>query len=123
MTEPKQVLIVDDEADFRAVLSFVLKGAGYLVHSANDGTQGLERFRALRPDLLLLDVNMPGLGGMDLCRRVRQEEVGRRTPILMLTVRSEIQIAAECVSAGATDYILKPFDDKDLLRRVARALE
>lgn len=117
----KRILVVDDEEDFRTILTHVLTRAGYDVVSAPNGTEGLERFAAEKPDALLLDLSMPDIDGMTVTKNIRAG--GSKTPILMLTVRSRILTVAECLASGVTDYVVKPFDTDDLLARLKRALE
>ena len=121
MAAPADILVVDDEPDFRVIVGAILTRAGYAVRLACDGNQGVAAFRERRPDLVLLDVNMPELDGISACRLMRAEP-GSRVPILMFTVRSHLTTAAESMSSGADDYILKPFEVDDLLARIARAL-
>lgn len=117
----KHILIIDDEGDFRAILTHVLKEGGFKVSEASDGAEGIEAFAKDRPDLVLLDITMPGMDGIEVCRRLKQQ-VPDGLPILLVTARSQLATAAEGLQAGASDYILKPFDPEDLLRRVRQAL-
>ncbi len=115
------ILIVDDEEDFRAILKVVLERAGYTVFQAPNGTEGLKQFSSIRPDLLIVDLSMPDMDGIEVTRRIRTQ--GSGVPILMLTVRSQILTVSEGLAAGVTDYVLKPFDKDDLLKRVERGLK
>jgi CheY-like chemotaxis protein len=125
MANPKKmlVLIVDDDPDFRRIVQVILEQAGYATAQACDGREGLELFGKLEPDVLLVDINMPVMDGVELCRKVRATERGRSIPYLLITVRSQIDVLKEGVDAGATDYVLKPFSPPDLLSRLARAIE
>ena len=116
------VLVVDDEPDFRAIVSHILERAGYRVVAAADGTEALARFEESGPELVLLDGNLPDMDGFEVCRRIRARADGKTAPILMCTVRSAIGTVSEGFAAGATDYVLKPFDGEQLLERVASAL-
>lgn len=125
MTPSKKhrVLVVDDDEDFSRILQITLERAGYAVETAANGAEGLRSFQARRPDIALVDVNMPVIDGLEMCRRIRALEDGRRVPLILITVRSHLEIVTEGLRAGATDYILKPFAPDDLLARVSRALD
>jgi DNA-binding response OmpR family regulator len=113
-----KLLIVDDDDDLRELISFALRQAGYLVVKAADGVEALRVFDAEEPDLVILDVNLPGLDGWEVCRRIRAEA---NTPIMMLTVHSSEEDQVRGLDLGADDYLLKPFSPRTLLARV-RAL-
>lgn len=113
-----KLLLVDDDLELLGLTSFALRGAGYLVIEATDGVQALERFQRERPDLVILDVNLPRLDGYEVCRRMRAEA---STPILMLTVRNSEEDQIHGLDQGADDYLTKPFSPRTLLARV-RAL-
>ncbi|HKX45957.1 MAG TPA: response regulator transcription factor [Planctomycetota bacterium] len=114
-----KVLVVDDDSDLRPLLAYALRNAGYLALEAGSGEAGLELLAAERPDLVILDVALPGIDGLEVCRRLRAG--GDRTPVLMLTVRSEEEAQVAGLDAGADDYLAKPFSPRTLLARV-RAL-
>lgn len=122
MAEKGRILVVDDDADFRAILNHFLTRAGYHVDQADGGLEGLKRFDERPPDLVLLDLSMPDIDGLEVCRRLRATEKGRSTPVLMLTVRSQLASVSEGLEAGVNDYVLKPFEPKDLLRRIESVL-
>jgi DNA-binding response OmpR family regulator len=114
-----RVLVVDDED---AILDFVelgLKYEGFEVELARDGQGALTAVSSRRPDLILLDLNLPGLDGLDVCRRVRQVS---DVPIIMLTARGDVDERVEGLEAGADDYLPKPFKFKELLARVRAVL-
>jgi two-component system response regulator MprA len=115
----KQLLVVDDEPPMRTALKRALELGGFEVALAPDGTSGLESAARLHPDLVVLDVLMPGLDGFEVCRTLRAR--GDRTPILILTARDAIADRVEGLEAGADDYLVKPFALEELLARV-RAL-
>ena len=117
-----RVLIIDDDDDFRAILRHFLTGAGYSVADAPGGEAGLERFAADPPDLVLLDLSMPDIDGLEVCRRLRKTDAGKHVPVLMLTVRSQISTVSEGLEAGVNDYVLKPFEPEDLLKRIEKVL-
>ena len=113
-----KVLIADDDADLRELIGFGLAQAGYLAVKAADGSQALERFAAELPDLVVLDINMPGMSGFEVCEAIRRRS---RVPVLMLTVRGEEEDLVRALDLGADDYLTKPFSPRTLLARI-RAL-
>ena len=113
------VLIVEDEKNIAELLQLYLEKEGYAVTVALDGGKGLEKFRAIRPDLVLLDVMMPVLDGWAVCRAIRAES---QTPIIMLTAKSETDDKVNGLKAGADDYITKPFEMKEVLARIEAVL-
>ncbi|MBI4061121.1 MAG: response regulator transcription factor [Elusimicrobia bacterium] len=117
-----KILVVEDEAEYRALLRGVLGEAGYGVFDAATGEEGLKLYERERPDLLLLDVMLPDMTGFDFCAKIRAGRVRPRVPILFCTVRSAVSQLAKGVKSGGTDYVLKPFVPEDLLARVASAL-
>jgi DNA-binding response OmpR family regulator len=119
----KKILVVEDEPEYRELAERVLSQAGYRVLTAGTGQAGLKAFRDEHPDLILLDVMLPDMVGFDLCRRIREDPSRGETPVLFCTVRSAVSSLAEGLKAGSTDYVIKPFDPKDLLERVRAALK
>jgi DNA-binding response OmpR family regulator len=115
---PKTILVVDDEATLRETLAWNLERDGYRVVEAADGRTALERFRAEKPDLVLLDLMLPELSGVEVCRRIRAES---DVPILMLTARDSEVDKIVGLEVGADDYVTKPFSLRELQARV-RAL-
>ncbi|MFN8570005.1 MAG: response regulator transcription factor [Kouleothrix sp.] len=113
------ILIVEDEEHLRATLAYNLRKAGYAVELAASGPEAVARFQAARPDLMLLDVMLPGFDGFEVCRRIRQLS---GAPILILTARADEIDAVVGLELGADDYIAKPFRMRELLARVAAAL-
>ncbi|HTQ61481.1 MAG TPA: response regulator transcription factor [Candidatus Solibacter sp.] len=118
MSAPK-ILVVDDEPQIRRVLRSTLSTRGYEIREAKTGEEALEWMRKERPDLVLLDVNMPGMGGVETCREMRR---GSGAPIIMLTVRNAERDKVAALDAGADDYVVKPFGIEELLARVRAAL-
>jgi two-component system KDP operon response regulator KdpE len=114
-----RILVVDDEPQIRRVLRTALSAQGYEVQDARSGEQALEAVRGGRFDLVLLDMNMPGMGGLETCRLIR---AGSEAAILMLTVRDSEQDKVAALDAGADDYITKPFGTPELLARIRAAL-
>ncbi len=114
-----KVLVVDDDRAVRDALRRVLTLAGYELETADGGAEAIELVAASVPDAVVLDVGMPGLDGLEVCRRLRR--LGNRVPILMLTARVEISDRVAGLDAGADDYLIKPFDVAELNARL-RAL-
>jgi len=114
-----KVLVVDDDLELLGLVGYALRQAGYLVIEASDGALGLRAFEEERPDLAILDVNLPRVQGLELLKRVR--EAGIATPVMMLTVRSAEEDQVRALDLGADDYLTKPFSPRTLLARV-RAL-
>ena len=113
------VLIVEDDKNIAELLQMYLEKEGYAVTSAWDGGQGLEKFRTIHPDLVLLDVMMPVMDGWAVCRAIRAES---QTPIIMLTAKSEVDDKVNGLKNGADDYITKPFEMKEVLARIEAVL-
>ena len=118
--EPKgNILVVDDEPQITRVLKTTLSSQGYGVRSASDGEEALNEMQHWPPDLIITDLRMPGIDGLELCRRVR---VDSRVPIIVLSVKGEESIKVQALDAGADDYVTKPFSVNELLARVRAAL-
>ena len=113
------VLIVEDDPNIRELLQLYLEKDGYAVTLAADGGQGLEKFRAIKPNLVLLDVMMPVMDGWAVCKAIRAEG---NTPVIMLTAKGETDDKVTGLKAGADDYITKPFEMKELLARIEAVL-
>ena len=113
------VLIVEDDANIRELLQLYLEKDGYAVTVAADGGQGLDKFRAIKPDLVLLDVMMPVMDGWEVCKAIRAEG---DTPVIMLTAKGETDDKVMGLKAGADDYVTKPFEMKELLARIEAVL-
>jgi len=113
------LLVVDDDAAVREALALVLGLDGFEVTTAADGREGIRTLSTDRPDAVILDVLMPGLDGVEVCRRIRA--TGDRTPVLMLTARAEVTERVAGLEAGADDYLVKPFAREELIARL-RAL-
>ena len=118
MTSAK-ILIVDDAQQVRRVLRTALSAEGYTIFEAATGEEALESIRTSTPDAILLDVNMPGIGGLETCREIRRS---LDVPILMLTVRNAERDKVLALDAGADDYVVKPFGMQELLARIRVAL-
>ena len=112
----ESILIVEDEAALRATLSDRLRGEGYVVETAADGHEAVEKASNLPFDLIILDLMLPSRSGLDVCRDIRQ--AGMATPILMLTARHETTDKVVGLKLGADDYVTKPFESAELLARI-----
>ncbi|HEV2385621.1 MAG TPA: response regulator transcription factor [Candidatus Acidoferrales bacterium] len=113
------ILVVDDEPQIRRVMRTTLAAGGYAVREARSGEEALEQVRGKPPDLVLLDVNMPGMDGLETCREIRERS---DVPIIMLTVRGGERDKVKALDAGADDYVVKPFGIEELLARIRAAL-
>ena len=118
-TRPVRVLVVEDDEEIAQVLQRSLRLEGYEVKLAGDGVQGLEEANAFLPDLIVLDLGLPRLDGIDVARRLRDD--GDDVPILILTARDALESRVEGLDVGADDYLVKPFERQELLARL-RAL-
>jgi two-component system chemotaxis response regulator CheY len=120
LSNPKTILTVDDSRTIREMLMVTLEGAGYEVIQAEDGVEALERLRERRPDAIVTDINMPRMDGFALIENVRRDAAHRVTPILVLTTESEPERKARAKEAGATGWIVKPFNPEKLLDALRR---
>jgi len=114
-----KVLVVDDDRDLRELIGFALTQSGFLVVKAADGPSAVRMFDAEGPDLVVLDINMPGASGFQVCEAIRARSA---VPIMMLTVRSEEEDLIKALDLGADDYLTKPFSPKTLLARIKALL-
>lgn len=120
MEQRNKVLIVEDDAGIRQSLFETLGALGFMLGEAENGEEALVRLRMVSYDAVLLDINMPGMGGMETCRRIFQAYP--RLPIIMLTVREEEEDKVEALDAGAHDYVTKPFQIRELTARLRAAI-
>ena len=116
-----KILVVDDETVLLETIAYNLEQAGYQVTTAADGLSGVDAARQDPPDLIILDIMLPGIDGLEACRRIRRENATRSTPILMLTAKGDEIDKVVGLEVGADDYVTKPFGRQELLARV-RAL-
>ena len=114
-----RILVVDDEPQIRRILRTTLTSAGYEVDDARSGEAALEKVREFRPDLVLLDINMPGIGGLSACQAIRADT---NIAIIMLTVRNSEEDKVRALDAGADDFVTKPFSTPELLARIRATL-
>ena len=122
METPRYILIVDDEADLVELVSYNLKKEGFIVDSAPDGETALKKVKKGRYDLLVLDLMLPGIQGMELCRILRKDPKTSGLPIIMLTAKGEEVDKILGLEMGADDYITKPFSPRELVARVKAVL-
>jgi two-component system, OmpR family, KDP operon response regulator KdpE len=119
-TETKaNILVVDDEPQITRVLKTSLSSQGYGIRTASDGEEALQMTKEWAPDLIVTDLRMPNMDGLELCRRIRTES---RIPIIVLSVKGEEMIKVEALDAGADDYVTKPFSMIELVARIRAAL-
>jgi two-component system KDP operon response regulator KdpE len=115
----QNILVVDDESQITRVLRTTLSAHGYSVRTAADGDEALEVMREWAPDLVVTDLSMPNMAGLELCRRIRTKS---KVPIIVLSVRGEEKTKVDALDAGADDYVTKPFSMNELLARVRAGL-
>src|SRR5215217_6042344 len=121
MPQPR-ILIIEDEKGLVQSLTWYFHREGYETVAVGDGAEGLRKAQTLLPDLILLDLMLPGMGGLDVCRELRSGEKTRQLPIIMITARAEETDQVEGFAKGADDYVTKPFSNKVLLQRVKAIL-
>lgn len=117
-----KVLVIDDEKDIVALLRYHLEKAGFQCLEGLDGTTALRLIREQHPDLLILDLMLPGMDGLEICRQLRQDTTTVRLPILMLTAKAEEVDRVVGLEVGADDYVVKPFSPRELIARVRAIL-
>ena len=115
----EKILVVDDDANICELLRLYLTKEGYQVTTAGDGEEGLEKFNQIKPDMVLLDVMMPRMDGLEVCRRIRK---AGNTPVMMLTAKGETFDKVLGLELGADDYMVKPFDAKEVVARIKAVL-
>ncbi|MCB1187582.1 response regulator transcription factor [bacterium] len=121
LNSSREILVIEDEADIKRVIELNLAAEGYRVKVAADGLQGLQMIRSIKPDLVLLDLMLPGKDGLDICREVKADKELRHIPIIMVSARGEEQDVIIGLGLGADDYICKPFRVGELMARVRAA--
>src|SRR5579864_4398817 len=117
------ILVVDDESESRTLLTAILTAEGYGVRLADGGALALASIELNRPELILLDVRMPGLDGFEVCRRLKQRDETRDIPLIFISASGEIEEHVEGFRLGAVDFVTKPFQREELLARVRTHLE
>lgn len=123
MIKKSRILIVDDNVENLSVLGNMLMNSSYTVQVAQNGESAIKTVHKKHPDLVLLDINMPGLSGYDVCRNIKENKDTADIPVIFLTAHSEIEHIVEGFSLGAVDYVTKPFNEEELLSRVRTHLE
>lgn len=116
------ILVIDDEKDLQELVRYNLEKEGYDVIVARDGTTGLDIALRHRPDLIVLDLMMPGMDGLEVCRKLRGDDRGKRVPLLMLTAKATEADRVVGLELGADDYVTKPFSPRELVARVKAIL-
>ena len=122
MKDIPKILVIDDEPDFQDIIRQVLEPEGYALLQALDGAAGLEMLRRERPDLVVLDLNLPGKDGYAVCREIRSDEEFADTPIVMITIRGRDAEIIQGLECGADDYLPKPFKPRELANRIRNLL-
>ena len=117
-----RIVVADDDADIRDLVGFKLRQAGHDVETVEDGAAAVAAAQAARPDLVILDVMMPGMGGLDATRALRLDPALARVPVILLTARAQESDIEQGFGAGADDYVVKPFSPRELASRVAAVL-
>lgn len=117
------VLLVEDETDVVDLLRYHLRKAGFKVLIANSGSEGLETVRQNRPDVVVLDIMMPGMTGLEVCRAMKADAELSKIPVLMLTAKSDVKDRVKGLETGAEDYVAKPFSPKEVVLRVQALLK
>lgn len=117
------IVVAEDDVDIRDLVSFKLTSSGHDVVGVGDGAAALVACRTQRPDLVILDVMMPGMSGLDACRALRADDSFASMPIMLLTARAQEGDIERALGAGADDYVVKPFSPRELASRVAAVLE
>ena len=118
-----KIVVADDDADIRDLVVFKLEQSGHEVVPVSDGAAAVVACRAELPDLAVLDVMMPGMSGVDACRELRADPTLARIPVILLTARAQESDIERGFSAGADDYVVKPFSPRELASRVDAVLE
>ncbi|NQU44128.1 response regulator [bacterium] len=123
MSEKIRILVADDEEDIKIVLKMYLETVGYDVITAYDGLDTMERVKEEKPDLVLLDIMMPVIDGIEVLRQMKADEETRHIPVVMLTAASRSEMLAKAMKAGAVDYIAKPFEPEQVQEAIDKALQ
>ena len=121
--DSKNILVVEDDLDIRELISFNLANEGHQVFEANDGEVGIDKARNNNPDLILLDLMLPGIQGLDVCRIIKSDQETKEIPIIIVTALGQEEDIVKGLETGADDYITKPFSIKVLIARVNAVLK
>lgn len=122
MSAKSKIIVVEDEADILDVIEYNLTREGYKVLGFRDGEQGLEAIRGEDPQLVLLDLMLPGMDGIEICKKVKEDPLTRDVPVIMITAKTEESDVVLGLGVGADDYVSKPFSPKELVARVKAVL-
>jgi len=122
LSAKSKIIVVEDEADILDVIEYNLTREGYKVLGFRDGEQGLEAIRGEEPQLVLLDLMLPGIDGIEICKKVKEDPVTRDVPVIMITAKTEESDVVLGLGVGADDYVSKPFSPKELVARVKAVL-
>ncbi|HBG16939.1 MAG TPA: DNA-binding response regulator, partial [Firmicutes bacterium] len=118
----ERVLIIEDELNIIELVAYNLEKEGWLVSKAQTGEEGLEKIEEEHPDIILLDLMLPGIDGMEICRRTRQNKLTKDIPIIILTAKAEEADRVLGLESGADDYVTKPFSPRELVARIRAVL-
>lgn len=121
--QKKRILIIEDEVDYLNIASQILEKEGFSVVTAATGSEGLKELEKEIPDLVLLDIGLPDTSGLEILKRMRDEEKTSKIPVVLFTIRSELNQVAKALKYGANDYILKPFDVAEFGKRIQAAFK
>ena len=122
MSTPTRILVADDDPSILRLLQLNFELEGFEVHTASDGEEALVKARSASPDVIVLDVMMPGLDGLEVCRRLKEDGAMRTVPIILLTALGQERERREGMAVGASEYVMKPFDPDSLIRVVKGTL-
>lgn len=122
-TKKKRILFIEDEPDQRMMVSLRLQKNGFSVMVARDGHEGLALATKEKPDLILLDIIMPGMDGFELCQRLRSQAVTKEIPIIATTAAGTENLESKCLSAGADECLRKPYESSDLVAKIEELLK
>ncbi len=122
MNKPTRILVADDDPSILRLLQLNFELEGYEVSTASDGEEALAKARASSPDVVVLDVMMPGMDGWEVCRRLKEDETMRDVPVILLTALGQEQERRHGMSVGASEYVMKPFDPDQLVQMVKGTL-
>ncbi len=120
---PRRILLADDEEDIKTIVKMFLETNGYEVVTAFDGLDAIEKVKESKPDLVLMDIMMPVIDGIEVTRQLKADEATRDIPIVMLTAAAKSAMVEQALQAGAVDYIAKPFDPERLTEVIANILD
>jgi DNA-binding response OmpR family regulator len=119
----KKILVVDDEKDICGIMKRILENEGYAVFEAYDGQEALSKVFEISPDIMVIDVQMPGKNGFQVCEEIRKDPIYKELPILMLTVRNSKEDRLQGFTSGVDEYMVKPFDMSEIVARIKVVLE